>query len=35
VMYLHIACEKDADYWVRRGAALLCMTDNWAGHKSI
>jgi dynein heavy chain len=28
VMYLHIACEKDADYWVRRGAALLCMTDN-------
>lgn len=28
VMYLHVACEKDADYWVRRGAALLCMTDN-------
>lgn len=28
VMYLHLNCEKDADYWVRRGAALLCMTDN-------
>ena len=28
VMYLHLTSEKDADYWIRRGAALLCMTDN-------
>lgn len=28
VMYLAIPSEKDQDYWIRRGTALLCMTDD-------
>ena len=28
VMYLAIPTERDSDYWVRRGTALLCMTDD-------
>ena len=28
VMYLNITTERDPDYWVRRGTALLCMTDD-------
>ena len=28
VMYLQIATARPSDYWVRRGAALLCMTDD-------
>jgi len=30
VMYLHLPTEKHPDFWIRRGAALLCMTDDWA-----
>ena len=26
--YLQLPTERSADYWVRRGAALLCMTDD-------
>jgi dynein heavy chain len=28
VMYLNIPTERDQDYWIRRGTALLCMTDD-------
>lgn len=28
VMYLAIPTERDSDYWVRRGTALLMMTDD-------
>lgn len=28
VLYMHIPTQKPADYWVRRGAALLAMTDD-------
>lgn len=28
VMYLSIPTERDQDYWIRRGTALLCMTDD-------
>jgi len=28
VMFLYMPTELAADYWVRRGAALLCMTDD-------
>jgi dynein heavy chain len=28
VRYLHLPSEVHADYWVRRGAALLAMTDD-------
>ena len=28
VLYMNLPCEVQPDYWVRRGAALLCMTDD-------
>jgi len=28
VMYLAIPTEKEQEYWIRRGTALLCMTDD-------
>jgi len=28
VQFMLIPTEKDSDYWVRRGIALLCMTDD-------
>jgi len=28
VMYLHLPTEVAQDWWIRRGAALLCMTDD-------
>jgi len=28
VQFMAIPTEKDQDYWIRRGAALLCMTDD-------
>ena len=28
VMYLNLSADRDGDYWVRRGTALLCMTDD-------
>lgn len=28
VLFLHLASEVPQDYWIRRGAALLCMTDD-------
>lgn len=28
VLFLSIPSEQTQDYWIRRGAALLCMTDN-------
>ena len=28
VLFLHLASEVDAAYWIRRGAALLAMTDD-------
>ena len=28
VLFLHLASEVDASYWIRRGAALLAMTDD-------
>jgi dynein heavy chain len=28
VQYIQIPTEKDQDYWIRRGTALLCMTDD-------
>lgn len=28
VMYLNIPTDRDQDYWIRRGTALLCMTDD-------
>lgn len=28
VLYLHLPTEVPADYWIRRGAALLAMTDD-------
>lgn len=27
-LFLHLPTEKHPDFWVRRGAALLCMTDD-------
>lgn len=28
VLYLHLTSEVSQDWWIRRGAALLCMTDD-------
>jgi len=28
VQYISIPSDKDQDYWIRRGTALLCMTDD-------
>ena len=28
VLFLHLTSELPGDYWIRRGAALLCMTDD-------
>lgn len=28
VLFLHLSSEVPQDYWIRRGAALLCMTDD-------
>jgi dynein heavy chain len=28
VQFMAIPTEKDQDYWIRRGTALLCMTDD-------
>jgi dynein heavy chain len=28
VQYINIPADKDQDYWIRRGTALLCMTDD-------
>lgn len=28
VQYVALPCDRDPDYWVRRGTALLCMTDD-------
>lgn len=28
VLYLQLNSEVPQDYWIRRGAALLCMTDD-------
>ena len=28
VLFLHLPSERPADYWIRRGAALLAMTDD-------
>lgn len=28
VLFLHLPADVPQDYWIRRGAALLCMTDN-------
>ena len=28
VLFLHLASDVPQDYWIRRGAALLCMTDD-------
>jgi hypothetical protein len=32
-MYLKLQSEVNPEHWVRRGAAMLCMTDDWA-HSS-
>lgn len=28
VLFLHLTSDVPQDYWIRRGAALLCMTDD-------
>lgn len=28
VQYMSIPADRDQDYWIRRGTALLCMTDD-------
>jgi hypothetical protein len=30
VMYLNVPTETQPDYWIRRGTALLSMTNDWA-----
>jgi hypothetical protein len=34
-MYLKLQSEGNPEHWIRRGAAMLCMTDDWACCQSI